>query len=307
MHLKLLVFNTYVKSKASASCEVWGVHPTARVIRGRLAQEFRKHMKILCRLPSRVPDDFVHAELDCAPIEHDWLVSAVKFWNKISQMPANSLHRDVLLDNLWVASSSLVQGRARTRGNSTTGLWAVLEAAGQPMMTGATELQPLDVKHLLSNLDMAQRQRWQQLDICPRTCPTDSATHCTYWRWFARNNHSPGQRTTRTLYYNNISATKMRRYMRFRLSQTLLPVVVGRRAVPAVPRLMRHCQKCTMRRVGDQQHVVFECPFVQSVRDRYLHLFAEDRSHCMLRFMNQRAELDVVNFVIDCSDVLELD
>jgi len=74
-----------------------------------------------------------------------------------------------------------------------------------------------------------------------------------------------------------------------------------------VPRLLRHCQKCTMRRVGDQQHIVFECPFVQSVRDRYPHLFAEDGSQCMHGFMNQRDGVDVLDFVGDCLDGLELD
>jgi len=88
-------------------------------------------------------------------------------------MPANSLHahQDVLLDNLWLANISL---QDRARGDFTTGLWTVLEIVGQHMMTGATELQTLNVKHLLSNLDMTQRQRGQQLDICPHTCPTDS-------------------------------------------------------------------------------------------------------------------------------------
>jgi len=93
--------------------------------------------------------------------------------------------------------------------------------------------------------------------------------------------------------------------MRFRQSQTLLPVLMVQRAVQAVPRLMHQCQKCTTTRAGDQRRAI-RVPCC-AVSWGYLYLFAEDRSQCMLGFRNQRAEAIVMSIVVDCLDVFELE
>ena len=128
--------------------------------------------------------------------------------------------------------------------------------------------------------------------------------HCNYWRWFARAN-MPHRRSARTLYHSQLSPTRLRRYMRFRLSCTPLPVVQGRRN--AVPRMQRHCHQCNLMLMGDQRHVVFECPRVQFVRDRYPRLFDDNPAQSMLSFMNQEDERSVVKFIIECLNELDLD
>jgi hypothetical protein len=44
-------------------------------------------------------------------------------------------------------------------------------------------------------------------------------------------------------------------------------------ARPKIPRMSRICEHCTMNEIGDEMHLVFECPAVQHVRDQHAHLF----------------------------------
>ena len=50
-----------------------------------------------------------------------------------------------------------------------------------------------------------------------------------------------------------------------------LPVVLGRRS--GIPRAQRLCQRCNLHALDNERHLVFECPAMQCVRDRYPALF----------------------------------
>ena len=63
-----------------------------------------------------------------------------------------------------------------------------------------------------------------------------------------------------------------------------LPWDLGRRQ--GIPRLHRVCTLCAGENPGDEQHVVFECPGLQDIRDRYQNLFGEHAA-TMLQFMWQ--------------------
>lgn len=76
----------------------------------------------------------------------------------------------------------------------------------------------------------------------------------------------------------------MRVSLRFRMGCHGLPKDVGRRT--AIPRMQRVCQKCDLNEIGDEQHLIFTCPAVQHVRDRYAGLFSGS-THTMLDFMWQ--------------------
>ena len=76
---------------------------------------------------------------------------------------------------------------------------------------------------------------------------------------------------------------------------------IGRRS--AVPRMQRVCQKCTLNEIGDEKHLIFACPAVHHVRDRYAGLFSES-VHTMLDFMWQDDLVEVAKFVMDCFDVM---
>ena len=59
----------------------------------------------------------------------------------------------------------------------------------------------------------------------------------------------------------------------------------------------RLCQKCQLRVVCDERHLVFECPALQRIRDKYPGLFHVDT---MRLFMWQTDTIGVANFIRDC-------
>ena len=98
-----------------------------------------------------------------------------------------------------------------------------------------------------------------------------------------------------------LSARCMRMLLRFRLGCHSLPVVLGRR--DRVPRDQRLCRGCDLHVVGDERHMVFECPAMQTVRDRYPTLFAPAHSTMQL-FLWQPDLVRVAHFIMDCFDAI---
>ncbi len=79
-----------------------------------------------------------------------------------------------------------------------------------------------------------------------------------------------------------------------------LPWDLGRRQ--GVPRLHRVCTLCAGENPGDEQHVVFECPGLHDIRDRYPGVFGEHAA-TMLQFMWQDDIRGVAMFIKECLGV----
>ena len=79
--------------------------------------------------------------------------------------------------------------------------------------------------------------------------------------------------------------------LRFRLGCSTLPVVMCRH--DSTPRHLRHCQQCGTAAVGDERHLVFECPAVQHIRDYHSDLFWDGQS--MREFVNQTDQAAVMD------------
>ena len=56
--------------------------------------------------------------------------------------------------------------------------------------------------------------------------------------------------------------------------------------------------------IGDEKHVIFECPALQHIRDRNAQLFAV-AGQTMQQFMWQQDLRQVIIFVTDCMDFLQ--
>jgi len=74
--------------------------------------------------------------------------------------------------------------------------------------------------------------------------------------------------------------------------------VMGRR--DSTPRHLRHCQQCGTAAVGDERHLVFECPAVQHICDYHSDLYWDGQS--MREFVNQTDQAAVMNFIVACFD-----
>ena len=105
---------------------------------------------------------------------------------------------------------------------------------------------PVCLKAVLQRLDAPTAQLWNTLDICPRTCPSQDATLCTYHRWFTK---PPRLSRSVPLLQLPLSARCLRVLLRFRMGCHSLPIVCGRRS--GIPRPQRICPHCASNVVGD--------------------------------------------------------
>ncbi len=60
---------------------------------------------------------------------------------------------------------------------------------------------------------------------------------------------------------------------------------------------------CPLSSVGDEYHLVFECPIFQPLRDKYHTLF-NSRTSSMRSFFAQKDRMIVYKFVSDCLDMI---
>ena len=292
MHL----YDACVPPTASYGCEVWGLRelPAGEYKKGRdaLGTLHLRVLKELATVPTSVSTDMLLQELGQRPLFHAWWRRTVKFWNTLVDLPVASIYKQVALDSCRDAVTHKVK-------NWAGGVFQGLRKIGYVYPVGFAVLHPLHIATVLQLLDAPALQAVQDLDICPRTCPSANATKCTYYRWFARPQH---QRQSHQLLMQPLSARCMRTLLRFRLGAHNLPVVLGRRN--GTPRDQRLCQRCDQDAVGDERHLIFECPAVQCVRDKYAALFACDNC-TMQQFMWQADLVGVAHFVRDCFAMLD--
>ena len=57
-------------------------------------------------------------------------------------------------------------------------------------------------------------------------------------------------------------------------------------------------QNCVQGAVGDELHMVFECPHLQSLRDEFSHLFGPTTTD-MRSFFSQQDKVGVINFTLN--------
>ena len=284
--MKRRLFNTLVTPAASYGSEVWGTHCVGAGSPGmaKLLRVQAAFLRSLCGLPKTVPIDPVFAELAEVPWSMRWWGQVVKFALRLKAMPAGALHLDVLRDN--------VQDALGTHGS---GNWAgqlvrhfrVLRLP-PPFASDGSVCIDLPMYHKHAG-DRAQ-QVWEGLHISPRTCPSKGAKLCTYHRWFAR-----AGRVQEPYYELPLSNLSMRRLFRFRLGAHHLPVEMGRRDGHA--RVARVCPLCSGGHVGDERHLVFECPALQPVRRMHADLYAHARSTMRL-FMWHRDQKRVASCLL---------
>ena len=67
-----------------------------------------------------------------------------------------------------------------------------------------------------------------------------------------------------------------------------------------VPRLNRFCTSCQQGVLGDEKHIVVECPALQDSRDRYENLFQAPQGDAMILFMWQDDIMGVARFIGAC-------
>lgn len=288
LRLQLHFFEAIVSSAASYAGELWGLHPRTKAARKRLDRLHSKRLKAFIRVPNCVPAGIVHRELAVQSLSDRWLRASLRFWNQLLQLPDGDLYRDVLFDNAQEALAG--------HGGFVRGLNDACRAISFSLEIDTTRFRRVDVPHVMGLQERLQRtQEEVTADICPRTCPSDGAASCKYIRWFSCPQHQPAPAS---LYDLPASARKLQQLLRFRLGcHSGLPIVSGRRR--HVPREDRTCKRCLCA-LGDEKHLVFECPALHDIRENFSFLYAADARTNMRIFMNQPNQKGVLDFITTC-------
>ena len=101
------------------------------------------------------------------------------------------------------------------------------------------------------------------LPVCPTTRPSEHVKLCICSSCFAR----PANMHPKTIFGGALSNTSVQAFVRFRMGDHSLPGVTNRAA--DIARAKRVCTFLQTSNLGDEQHLVFECPALQGVEDRY--------------------------------------
>ncbi|RYH25835.1 hypothetical protein EON65_15190 [archaeon] len=223
-------------------------------------------------------------ELGKLPLQVHWWRRSLSFWNDLATAPVGSLYRTLLLDNWRDACCFGVK-------NFSSSVTGALARLGHALLVDSSVLPIISVKAVLGDLERS----FHVLPVSPspRTAPSEGIMVCTYHNWFLPTSGSSAYHTL------PMSGSRLRRFLGFRLGNHKLPVALGRRG--NVHRDDRACPHCSDGTVGDELHMVFECPKVQGLRHKYCHLFGPPISQAldMRAFFSQRDMFAVVNFTLE--------
>ena len=82
-----------------------------------------------------------------------------------------------------------------------------------------------------------------------------------------------------------------------------MPIVLGRFA--GVVRASKVCTHCGSVAVADELHMIFQCPDLQALRQRYASLFSANTDTLRSSYA-QQDHMQVFKFVLDCLDVFQI-
>ena len=139
-----------------------------------------------------------------------------------------------------------------------------------------------------------QRQAaFDALPLDPRSCPGPGLKLCTCRRLFSR----PAHQVCPIYWEVPMSIAKLQRILRFRIGSHLLPIEQGRHL--RLPRHRRVCRVCHTGALGDERHMLLECPALADLRDEYSPLVA-GCSGVMARLVWARIQPMVSRYIIAC-------
>ena len=201
-----------------------------------------------------------------------------------------------MLDNVDDAFS--VGNGAR---NFSGSIATCLQSVGQPKPLGRGAVPILEVGTIIEALRQHLGSTHDCALHCPRAAPSVGVVACTYHHWFTPLASKGG--IVSCLFQVGACSG----FYSLGWGSHKLPIVLGRFAggqdVAGANRVCTHCGSVA---VADELHMIFECPALQAVRQRYAPLFSTD-TNTMNAFFAQQDHMQVFKFVLDCLDVITFD
>ena len=280
MDVRLRAFSACVPAIASYGCEVWSLSSGCK---GALRKISKLHMKLLkYTLGTRpsVPECLLWRETCLQPLAYHWLIQTAGFHNRLRSMESGNILTGILEQDIRNSSHAILKHRKASWVTKLT--TALVEAQCHHEI-----LRDVDITHLRQQLSKTLAATWHQ----SITDPEASTRLKTYADSFDPHLGS----TFRQHLTIRAPGPCQKSFIRFRLGCHNLPVDLGSRS--HTPLEQRVCKKCAQGAVGDEHHLIFDCPTIKPLRERYRALFT-DMTHASLRaFMFQSNSRDVVQFV----------
>ena len=275
----LQLYGACVLPAGSFACELWGVwllRGQSRKTRDRLSTVYHSHLSSLSGVRRMVPTPMLLEELGQQPLADMWLLRAAGYWNSL--MTDSAFHEAMAQDAVQLMQVTGTKGWV-------AGLSKALQTAGYAFQP--QHLQGIDIGRLQALLTDGRQRVWDDLDICPRTAPSQGARNCTYERWFRKPSWAGASPLTLPL-----TPAAMQRFLRFRTGCHGLPKDIGSQS--CMPRHHRLGQLCGTD-FGDEMHLVFECAAMADLRGQFPDIFQPHQT--MQQFMWQPNLLQVAKFL----------
>ena len=130
--------------------------------------------------------------------------------------------------------------------------------ADAPIAIDIDLLQVLFLRDRLASFDSLPQD--------PRLAPSAGVKLCTYHRWFGR----PQNAACPSYWESPMGNAKLHRILRFRMGSHHLPIEDGRHLNQ--PRASCVCNLCNTGALGDEKHMVLECPALAGLRLQFSSL-----------------------------------
>ena len=270
---------------ASYACEVWA--PASACI-GPFRNVQRTFLRRACRVKKSVPVDIIAQELQQMRWHDFWWRTVSSFWSALVEADTGSLHSIIFHGVVQLAL-------AGCKFSCAAQVLQCFSALGEPLPLVADAPIAIDID-LLQELFLRDRlASFDSLPRDPRLAPSARIKLCTYHRWFGR----PQNAACPSHWESPMGDAKLHRILRFRMGSHHLPVEEGRycnlaRASPV-------CNLCNTDALGDERHMLLECPALADLRLQSSSLLLPCSS-VMRRLLWAKDQHEVCRYIIACLD-----
>ena len=273
--LRVQLFNSIVMPVLQYGCEVWSTpflrdpsNPVSSHIQRVQSQFLRQVAGGWVR--KSTPVRLLCAEFGCRPVSWQWCKLLCRYWNRLVKQQHHPLLHDAFIEGLqdWADQGFQLGGKSWSAEVLSMVQTCAPEVFQQIVQAVRNRHWP-SIPTLDSDVILSAWEKswwvWPDPDCDPRG---EEGALATYAAWMSSD---VGGAAPYVHYAEPVNAQALLSLVRFRLGVHNLRMATGR--WDNTPRHERLCRKCTQQSVEDEMHVVFECPWYQSVRAKFASLF----------------------------------
>ena len=220
---------------------------------------------------------------------HDfWWRRASSFWSALVEADTGSSHSTIFHDAVQLAL-------AGCKFSWAAQLIQCFSALGEPLPLVADA--PIAVRiDLLRELFLRDRlASFDSLPQDPTLAPSAGVKFCTCHRCFVR----PQNAACPSYWESPMGNAKLHRILRFCMGSHHLPAEEGRQF--NLPRASRGSNLCNAGALGDERHMLLECPALADLRLQFSSLLLSCSS-VMKRLLWAKDQHEVCRYIIACLD-----